>query len=92
MNWKETKDLINADCARLPQKSFGKFRYLLSNHSFKITFWFRIGSYLKNKKGFWKILYALVVLIHKHNAYKTGIQMPFGTTVGGGYFLHTLAR
>ena len=84
MNWKETKDLINADYKRFPKRTIGKFGYLISNHSFKITFWFRIGSYLKNKKGFWKILYVLVSLIYKHYAYKTGIQMPFGTPVKGG--------
>jgi len=92
MTWKETKELINADYARLPKRRMGKLGYLLTSHSFKITFWFRLGSFLKGKSGLWRILLLFVSAIYKHNSYKTGIQMPFGTPVRGGYFLLILAQ
>lgn len=86
MSWKETRSLILKDLKRLTKSHAGGviLRYLFTNASFKITFWFRIGNYLKGKKGIWKILYLIVFLIHKHNMYKTGIQLPFGAKVGGG--------
>jgi serine O-acetyltransferase len=63
----------------------GGVKYLLTNASFKITFWFRIGSYLRTKNNIlYKILYALVAIIYKHNQYITGIQLPLGTKVGQG--------
>ncbi|MBR5957428.1 MAG: serine acetyltransferase [Salinivirgaceae bacterium] len=64
----------------------GKLKYLISNPSFKISFWFRVGSYLKSKKGLWKLLYMIVCVWYKHEQYRTGIQLPFGTQVGGGLF------
>lgn len=84
MKWKETKALIKSDFARFENISYLKgIKYLLCNHSFKITFWFRLGSYLKMKDQFiYKILYFLVFIIHKHNQYLTGIQLPLGTPIG----------
>jgi len=84
MTWKECLELIDADYARLNKRRFGKFGYLITNHSFKITFWFRIGSYLRSKSGFYKLLLAIVWPIYKHYEYKTGIQLPLGVSVGGG--------
>lgn len=86
MNWKETKRLIRSDLNRLGNiNKWGGVKYLICNASFKITFWFRIGSYLGSKKGIiFKILYYLVFFIHKHNQYVTGIQIPLGTKVGKG--------
>ena len=52
MNWKETKELIKSDLSRLGKiNKFFWVKYLLCNASFRITFWLRIGSYLKTKKG-----------------------------------------
>lgn len=63
----------------------GGVKYLITNPSFKITFWFRIGSYLKEKKGaLFKLLYYVVFIIYKHYQYLTGIQMRLGTKVGKG--------
>lgn len=86
MNWKETKELIKSDLSRLGKinKFFG-VKYLLCNASFRITFWLRIGSYLKTKKGIlFKLLYILVLIIHKHNQYLTGIQLGLGSSIKGG--------
>lgn len=99
MNWKECKELIRQDYAQVVREphvavyqavGWGGVKKLLSNASYKITFWFRIGSYLKEKRNpFWKLLYGIVVMIYKHNQFKTGIQLPLGTKVGGGiHFPH----
>jgi serine O-acetyltransferase len=85
MTWKECKILIKSDLARLNKIKFGCISYLITNASFKITFWFRIGSYLKQRRSlFFRILYMIVFLIHKHNQYLTGIQLPIGTSIGKG--------
>lgn len=58
---------------------------MIFNASFRITLWFRVGSYLKAKNGlFFKLIYAAVYLIYKHQQWLTGIQMPIGTKVGKG--------
>lgn len=61
----------------------GGVKNLLFNASFRITFWFRIGSYLITKHHFIaKFCLICVQLIHKHNQYLTGIQLGFGTKIG----------
>lgn len=86
MNWKETKELIKSDLGRLGKvNKLSGIKNLFCNASFRITFWFRIGSYLKTKKGvIFKFLYILVLIIHKHNQYLTGIQLGFGTSIKAG--------
>lgn len=84
MTWEECKQLIREDLGRSCDSCSKRmaFRYLLTNASFKMTFWFRIGNYLSsNNSGF----LLLVVRIHyKRLMYRTGIQLPIGTQVGGG--------
>ena len=86
MTWKECKKCIKADLKRLPPNGYmGGVKYLVTNASFKITFWFRIGSYLKAKKGLiYKMLYFMVFVLYKHYQCLTGIQLPLGTDVGKG--------
>lgn len=87
MKWNETKILIKSDLNRLGNiNKWNSIKYLINNASFKITFWFRIGSYLQSHKGFiYKILYMFVLLIHKHNQYLTGIQLPLGLKLERDY-------
>lgn len=74
MTFKECKYLIKSDLNRLTKIKYGGVKYLFFNASFRITFWFRIGSYLARQKGIlFKLLYGIVFLIHKHNQYLTGI-------------------
>lgn len=48
----------------------GGVKYIMTNASFRITFWFRIGCYLKEKRNwFHKILYGIVFLIHKQSIF-----------------------
>lgn len=85
-NWKETKRLIRSDLSRFGNiNKWEGVKYLICNASFKITFWFRIGSYLGAKKGpFWKFLFLICFFIHKHYQYLTGIQLVIGTKIGAG--------
>lgn len=86
MTWEECKTQISLDLKRLTNiNKKGGVKYIMTNASFRITFWFRIGCYLKEKRNwFHKILYGIVFLIHKHNQYLTGIQIAFGTQIGSG--------
>lgn len=93
MKWFECKRLIRADYIQLVQKEeisslkylLGGVKKLITNASFKMTFWFRIGSYLKDKRNpFYKPLYWMVQIMYKHYQYKTGCQLYLGTKVGGG--------
>lgn len=92
MDFKTCRHLIASDLRRLERHpSFLKgFKRMWSNPSFRITFWFRLGSWLKSKRNFLaKIPYGIVFMIHRHNQYKTGIQIPLGTQVGEGLrFFH----
>lgn len=64
----------------------------LWKESFKVTFWFRIGTYVwkkYRKNKFWVPIYVVIKLIYKHIQHKTGIQLPIGTNVGEGLrFFH----
>lgn len=93
MYWKECKALIKADYAQLvgkirvsrKQVVWGGLKKLITNASFKITFWFRIGSYLKEQHNpLYKPLYWMVMILYRHYQYKTGIQLYLGCKVGGG--------
>ncbi len=85
MLWKDCRALINEDYARLEKRRGGKLGYFLTNHSFKTTYLFRLGSYLQCKKGcLWKLLLFIVSVVYKRVQWKTGIQLPFGTPISGG--------
>lgn len=50
----------------------------------KFLILFRLGSYLKCKKGIWKLLYALVSIVYRHYQYKVGCPWGIGTKIGKG--------
>lgn len=90
MTFHDCKKLINADFKR-----FGGGNLCLSylwEESFKVTFWFRIGSFVLEqyrKSKCWLPLYIMVKVIYKHIQHKTGIQLPLGTKIGEGLrFFH----
>ena len=84
MNWKECKALIKKDLSRSSDKLtlLNACRFVITNSSFKMSFWFSIGNYLLENRS--RVLYALVYWHYKSLMYKTGIQLPLGTSVGGG--------
>lgn len=62
----------------------GKARILKSS-MLKLLLLIRLGAYLRSKNNvFSKMLYIMVALIHRHYSYKTGIQIPIRTKLGGG--------
>lgn len=85
MKWKECKVLVYEDLCRSTNNPSKKeaFKMLITNASFKMTFWFRIGSWLEGKSS-WRVLYYMVFWHYKKLMYKTGIQLPIGTRIGGG--------
>lgn len=88
MTFNNCKDLICLDLNRLSYKNrMDFFRFLITNASFKITFWMRIGNWLSKNKGlFYRFFYIIVKVIHKHYQYKTGIQISINQEVEGGLF------
>lgn len=63
------------------------FRLLMTNDSFRITFWFRLGTWLRQSS--FSFLFPIVQLYYKHLQRQTGIQLPLGTQIGGGiHFFH----
>lgn len=77
MTWKECENLIRDDYVRLPKRKWGMLSYLITNHSFKLTFWFRICSYLKGKGGLCNVVLPLVWIIYKHYQFKTVFKFPY---------------
>ena len=84
MTWKECKYLIKQDLMRSSDSvtKIAALKFLITNASFKMTFLFRVGSYLQKKHC--KFFYYLVAWHYKQLMYKTGIQLPIGTQVGEG--------
>lgn len=99
MNWNECKSLILQDYNRkksikLKRGSFHKyFVALVSSESFKVSFFFRILTYLQGKRVFaYRLLYYPLRFYYLHLSRLTGIQLPIGTQVGGVFVSAILAQ
>ncbi len=57
------------------------FRYLITNHSFKVCFYFRLTQYLFKRS---KWLFYLFLFLFKRIQIRYGIQLPYQTIVGKG--------
>lgn len=97
MDWKECRALILQDYNRmrnkkLKQGSFVKyFIALVRSESFKVSFWFRILTFIRSKK-MGVILYYPLRLYYQHVSHVTGIQLPINTKVGGALCLFILVQ
>ena len=79
--------MINSRKSRFSDGLGGLLRCLITNASFKVTFWFRVASWLCGCNSFMARVSLLVVaIIRKHYEYKTGIQLGTGTHIGRGLF------
>lgn len=88
MNWNECVRLIKSDFYRLDRWRGNYISAYLLEESFKVTFWFRIGTYLQQRRNLF-LLYMFVKIIYKHVQHKTGIQLPWGTSIDDGLrFFH----
>lgn len=92
MSFQDCYSLIKQDIGRFQKKTPSHYplvilRCLLSSPSFKITFWMRIGKWLLSKNNYIaKLIIFFISIIHKHNQFKTGIQIQLKQNVGGGLF------
>lgn len=85
MNWSECKSLISQDYHRLHRRRGGVIGYLVTNASFRVTFWYRIGSWLRGKRSLLaRISYMFVYWLQKHYQLLTGIQLIIGSDIKGG--------
>lgn len=87
MNWKSCKYLLAADLQRVQSDCgyIAGIKTYLKNTPFRVVFWFRLGSYLKEKRDILsKVLYGVSVFILKRCKNKTGIQLNVGTVIGPG--------
>jgi len=86
MLFSEFRELVKKDQLALTRlgANHGLFVRILFNFDTQVTFFFRLCSYLKTKKFRALGLYYLFFFIYRHIMYKTGIQLPPCTPVGGG--------
>lgn len=82
-------DLLLEDLRRFGSKRTdsllkGSYR-LLTSASYKVTFWFRLGTYCEQSKNLLlrRICLPVIGLYYNHISFLTGIQLPIGTKVGG---------
>lgn len=88
MNWDRFKDLLKSDLARVGQSkglcSLTALKSYYVSESFKVCFWFRLGSYIATKNNvFSKVLLFLIKIKYLGIKRKTGIQLPLLTNVDG---------
>lgn len=60
---------------------------ILFGNIYKYIFWFRICSYLKQKRLLKYTLYPFARLIFDHYIYKFGISIPLGTKIDNGMYI-----
>lgn len=78
MKFKKTIALLKED---LKANGGGFFKMILFNHSFKITFWFRICQYMYAQNNLFR---HVAYLIYRHYEFKYGIQLGLNQTIKGG--------
>jgi serine O-acetyltransferase len=85
MTYKEYRNLLREDIDRLTLSNHIKAcKYYFTTASFKIIFWYRLGSYIKSKRGFLKFFYPFLFFIELHKQWRVGINLSLGTKIGGG--------
>lgn len=83
--------LISEDYKRLGRK--GKIRFIIDvfvDPSFSICFWQRLCNWAKTRKH--TFLIKIFKLIYFFISRSTGIQVPIGTSMGGGAAFFSLHR
>lgn len=79
---------IQSDLFRYSRQSgfLGGLRCGYDNPGFKLTFWFRVCSYLVRRPIF-KFFYYCSKIIYYHYRFKFGIEIPIGLNVGSGFYI-----
>lgn len=82
--------LLKSDLARVLGTnkslcSIAALKCYFISESFKLCFWFRLGSYIATKKNvFFKFLLCLIKMKYLGIKRETGIQLPLLTNIGEG--------
>ena len=93
MKFKDLKNLWYSDLYRYGVKKFNKttvLRFLFINPGFKYTFFMRLCNYLiksESKRPIKKILLPLFAFILRHYQFKYGIEIPYETKIGSGFYI-----
>lgn len=82
-------DIIKKDSRRLDS---GIVKSFLRYPTFRLIIFFRIGTFLmelNRNKGLCSLLFLFIKYYYRRLCFKTGIQLNFGTKIGGGiHFAH----
>ena len=85
-SFKECQEYIKGDAFRYLGKEGGAFSLYFKVPGFKYTVWLRLCSYLCGRRSLLP-LYAYAKYKHKKLSIKYGIQIPFGTVIGKGFYM-----
>lgn len=89
MTFEDYRFLLRSDLYRYGGATGPKhfFQALLFNPGFTYTFWLRTCTYLSKKGRACFIPFLVSRLILRHYTYKFGIAIPFGTSIGPGFYV-----
>lgn len=83
---KELSYYISSDAYRYLGRGGSRFKLYLKQISFRYLFWMRLCCYLKHSK----ILFPFFLLSYwrlRRISYRTGIQIPYSTQIGPGFYI-----
>ena len=81
--------LVRSDLYRHTAKTgFGVFlKGIMLNPGFQYTFWMRTCAYTRQNRIFKFVLFPIARVILNHYIFKYGIDIPFQTQIGSGFFI-----
>lgn len=89
MRYAEYRRLVQSDLYRLTARS--GLRTLLAEvlfgDAFKYTFWMRTARFTNSRTALKYSLYPFAKLLLRHYRFKFGIDIPFTTRIGGGFYI-----
>ena len=89
MNFHQYKFLIMSDLYRVTgsKKTSVLIKNICIGGMYKYNFWMRSSLFLSQKKVFKYTLYPFARIILNHYTYKFGIDIPYATKIGSGFFI-----
>jgi serine O-acetyltransferase len=89
MRYTEYRQLVRSDLHRLEARSDFRTwaRAMLFGQAYKYTFWMRTCRYTKSRPLLKYSLYPFAKALLIHYGYKFGIDIPFTTRIGSGFYI-----
>lgn len=89
MRYAEYRYLVRSDLYRVADKpgALALLRAVLFGHAFKYTFWMRTCAFTRSRALLKFSLYPLARLMLHRYTYKFGIDIPFTTRIGSGFYI-----